>query len=77
MTSPLAQRAHHVCQMTTDVPSPCMSICEMDGNPDRSRSLCRGCYRTLAEIARWSQLSEPEKRSIWQQLPGRQQVFGL
>jgi predicted Fe-S protein YdhL (DUF1289 family) len=47
--------------------SPCVSICRM--NPDRK--LCEGCFRTLDEIAAWSQLSAEQKRAVLQQLPAR------
>lgn len=37
--------------------SPCVGICRMD-----ARGLCVGCRRTLAEIARWSAMSDDERR---------------
>jgi predicted Fe-S protein YdhL (DUF1289 family) len=37
--------------------SPCIGICRMD--PD---GLCRGCRRTLAEIACWGAMSDAERR---------------
>ena len=43
-----------------DVPSPCVSICEM--SPDSG--LCRGCFRTLDEIAQWSRADDERKRAI-------------
>ena len=50
-----------------DVPSPCVSICEM--SPDSG--LCRGCFRTLDEIAAWSVLDAATKRAIVDALPAR------
>jgi len=50
-----------------DVPSPCVSICEM--NPHTG--LCRGCLRTLDEIAAWSVLDAATKRAIVDALPAR------
>jgi len=50
-----------------DVPSPCVSICEM--SPDTG--LCRGCFRTLDEIAAWSVLDAATKRAIVDALPAR------
>ena len=29
---------------------------------------CKGCQRTLAELARWSVLDDDGKRAVWQQL---------
>jgi len=31
---------------------------------DEARGLCRGCYRTLDEIARWSVMQDAEKRRV-------------
>ena len=47
--------------------SPCTKICVMDAD----NRYCLGCRRTLGEIARWSQLSEPERAAVLAQLPAR------
>jgi len=44
------------------VPSPCINICAMD----ETSGLCRGCLRTIDEIAIWSSASETDKRALWQ-----------
>jgi len=49
------------------VSSPCTKVCTMD---PRS-ALCRGCGRTLDEIAQWGGLSEAERLRIMAQLPQR------
>ncbi len=49
------------------VSSPCTKVCTMD---PRS-GLCRGCGRTLDEIAQWGALSEAERHRIMAQLPHR------
>ena len=42
------------------VETPCVKICRMlEGG-----SLCRGCGRTLEEIARWTEMSPEERRAI-------------
>jgi len=42
------------------VETPCVKICRMlEGG-----SLCRGCGRTLDEIARWTEMSPEERRAI-------------
>jgi predicted Fe-S protein YdhL (DUF1289 family) len=51
----------------TTVPSPCINWCDI--NPENG--YCRGCYRTLAEIADWSELSDPKKLRICEQLAAR------
>lgn len=43
------------------LPSPCVSVCRM--TPDGGH--CQGCFRTLDEIARWSQASNEARRAIW------------
>ncbi|MRR51357.1 MAG: DUF1289 domain-containing protein [Rhodocyclaceae bacterium] len=40
--------------------SPCIGLCQMDDET----GLCRGCYRTLEEIAGWSSASERDKRVV-------------
>jgi len=44
--------------MPTTTPSPCTGVCRMEAG------LCRGCHRTLDEIARWGAASEAERRAI-------------
>jgi len=48
------------------IESPCIGICEVD----RARR-CRGCGRTLEEIARWTRYSDAERRRIMAELPAR------
>jgi predicted Fe-S protein YdhL (DUF1289 family) len=36
--------------------SPCLNICSLD-----ERGICRGCYRSLAEIAEWTRMSAAEQ----------------
>jgi predicted Fe-S protein YdhL (DUF1289 family) len=40
-----------------DVPSPCVKVCQIDA----AGGLCRGCLRTLDEIARWSSMTPADK----------------
>ncbi len=42
------------------VASPCINICQMD----QTTGLCRGCFRTLDEIARWSSMDERDRASV-------------
>lgn len=50
------------------VPSPCINVCTLD----EASGLCRGCARTLDEIARWSSLSERDKLQVWRLIRLRQ-----
>ncbi len=49
------------------VPSPCVAVCAM--TPDTA--LCSGCWRTLYEIAAWSQMDNNAKRAVWVQIASR------
>jgi uncharacterized protein len=47
--------------------SPCIKICVYEpGN-----GVCSGCGRTLDEIARWSEMSDEERRRIMAELSAR------
>ena len=53
-----------------EVPSPCINVCQMD--PDSG--LCRGCRRTLQEIADWLEMSPGEKLAVLERVAERPQV---
>jgi len=38
---------------------------------NEATGLCRGCYRTLDEIARWGTMSEAERSAVIAALPAR------
>ena len=42
------------------VSTPCIKLCIVDPGT----RLCRGCGRTLDEIARWAGMSEAERRRV-------------
>ena len=46
--------------MDDDVESPCNRICVIE----QDSGLCRGCYRTLAEISAWERYSRTEKLAL-------------
>jgi hypothetical protein len=39
--------------------SPCINVCVLD-----ERDCCRGCRRTVAEIARWGRMSADEQWAV-------------
>jgi predicted Fe-S protein YdhL (DUF1289 family) len=47
--------------------TPCVDICEIDA----PSGLCKGCGRTIDEIAGWSQMNPEERRAIMAILPAR------
>lgn len=50
-----------------DPVSPCVGICLMDP----ATRLCRGCLRSVAEIAAWYEASAAEKHKILAQVAAR------
>jgi len=44
----------------TALPSPCISVCQLD----RDSGHCVGCYRTGAEIAAWRSMSPEAQRDL-------------
>ena len=59
-----------ICDATAT--SPCVGVCELD----QVSGLCRGCLRTLQEIARWGGLSATERRMIKASLMERRAAVG-
>jgi hypothetical protein len=53
--------------------SPCTAVCVLDSDS----GLCRGCFRTLAEIAAWASLERAEKQRILDELPARRSRGGI
>tara|TARA_R110002110_G_scaffold179197_4_gene384579 strand:- start:89 stop:310 length:222 start_codon:yes stop_codon:yes gene_type:complete len=47
--------------------SPCLSLCAVDGRAN----ICRGCGRSLKEIADWSMMSGAERDKVLRDLPAR------
>lgn len=39
--------------------SPCLNICSLD-----DRGVCRGCFRSLGEIAEWARMSAGEQWEV-------------
>ncbi|QHE77887.1 DUF1289 domain-containing protein [Hydrogenophaga sp. PBL-H3] len=62
------QAARAKAGIAPGVPSPCISVCEMD----EAKLSCKGCFRTLAEISQWSRMGDAEKLVVWQQIEARQ-----
>lgn len=57
----LLARAAEVRALHSELPSPCRSICRIDG----ASGLCAGCLRTIDEIAGWSRMEDASKRRVW------------
>lgn len=48
------------------VTSPCIGICHLDAD-----DVCKGCHRTLDEIAEWSRVSDDRRRAILNRIADR------
>ncbi len=55
------------------ISTPCIKICEIDP----AARLCRGCGRSLDEIARWGSMPESERLAVMATLPDRLRAVGL
>ena len=49
------------------MPSPCISICQMDS----VKEICKGCYRTRKEIAQWPTMEVEAQRQLLEALKQR------
>ncbi len=67
----LLRRAQAAASDAGPVPSPCVSICQMDA----ATGLCAGCLRTLDEIAAWGAQGDDARRAVWSSLAGRAQAL--
>ena len=52
------------------IETPCIQVCAIDP----ATGLCRGCKRTLNEIARWASMGAHERACIMRELPGRASI---
>jgi uncharacterized protein len=52
-----------------EVPSPCVNVCQLDP----TTQICRGCLRTLEEIADWMELTAQQKRAVLARIELRRQ----
>jgi predicted Fe-S protein YdhL (DUF1289 family) len=49
------------------IESPCVKICTLD----TQAGFCRGCGRTLDEIAGWTRMDSAQRKQIMAELPAR------
>lgn len=50
--------------------SPCINVCEL--NQD---NLCTGCFRSIDEIAEWSQMQQERKLAVLQECRRRENAI--
>jgi len=51
------------------IESPCIKLCEYD----HKTRLCKGCFRTVDEIAQWGMMTDEQKRKVLKLIEGRKQ----
>ena len=51
-----------------EVDSPCIKLCIIH----QEKKLCIGCYRTINEISKWSELGHKIRNQIMRELPDRE-----
>ena len=56
-----------------DYSSPCIKVCTLDP----ATGLCVGCFRTIEEIAAWTQFSNEERAAIRASLAARRERYPL
>ena len=54
-------------QGTMPLPSPCISVCQLDS----ASGVCVGCYRTRSEIAAWRSMDSEAQRALLDTLRDR------
>ncbi len=53
------RRPRRVLEFDTSVPSPCISVCQIDN----TTGCCIGCFRSIDEIREWPILTAEQKRA--------------
>ncbi|NKB60926.1 MAG: DUF1289 domain-containing protein [Gammaproteobacteria bacterium] len=54
-----ANSASAASQIDTSIPSPCVAVCQFNGEP-----FCQGCYRNIDEIREWMIMSKEQKLAV-------------
>ena len=62
-----AQAAVVAAEAGDDVPSPCISVCQMNADT----GLCQGCLRRIDEIIDWSRRTPTARRAVWASIAQR------
>lgn len=64
MSAPRADQAGAEAASAPERPdTPCVAVCSTTFD-----DVCRGCGRTVAEVAHWVSMSAEEKEKVWQRI---------
>ena len=56
------------------IETPCINVCQLtDVDLNNPNTHCKGCYRTVSEIASWGRMTAEQRRAIMNELPARRQ----
>ena len=55
------------------IESPCDSTCEIDNN----LKVCKGCFRSIDEIAEWSEMSNTDKLMVYSLIEKRKRIYQI
>ena len=62
-----ARRATRGQEIDTSIPSPCISVCQIENESGE----CLGCRRTIEEIRDWIIMTAAEKTAVLAKIPER------
>jgi predicted Fe-S protein YdhL (DUF1289 family) len=66
------KRSRRAPSFDTSVPSPCISVCQVDN----ATGCCIGCYRSIDEIREWPILTADEKQAALARIAARKAAAG-
>ena len=65
------RRPRRVPELDTSVPSPCISVCQVDAS-----GCCIGCFRSIDEIREWPILTAEQKQAVLARVAARKAAAG-
>ena len=66
------RRPRRVLELDTSVPSPCISVCQIDN----ASGCCIGCFRSIDEIREWPILTAEQKHAALARVAERKAALG-
>ena len=66
------RRPRRPLQLDDSVPSPCISVCQVDNET----GCCIGCFRAIDEIREWPIMTAEQKTEVLARITGRKAAAG-
>jgi predicted Fe-S protein YdhL (DUF1289 family) len=60
---------------TSSLDTPCIGVCRID-TMRFGKYVCGGCLRTLAEIAKWADMTDEERQAVFVLIDARKSIRG-